>query len=262
MGVSRTVAAMAMGFRLEVEGDVAQDSLGTVMDHVEADLRWVDEVFSTYREDSWISRLSQGKARVVDAPPAVAEVLDLCERFRDETGGAFNARTPEGGIDPTGIVKTWAMERSRWRFGLLGATGWLWGCAGDVVAHGRGPTSGAWRVGIADPREAEGAQDLNAPKIATTTLDERASALATSGLTHRSGHIWNPATGAPAAHFSQVSVRGSDLIACDAWATAIVAGGKRTMKLAAESGIGALALRTLEGRVHAQNTPMWDPTHE
>lgn len=267
MAASRTVTAMAMDFRLEAEGDVADESLDTVTSIVAADLRWVDEVFSTYREDSWISRLSRGEATMADAPPAVAEVLDLCERFREETEGAFDARSPAGGIDPTGVVKSWAMERVRWRLGLLGATGWLWGCAGDVVVHGRGPADGGWRVGIADPREpagppAPGQASATAPAgpsavVSQTLLDERASALATSGAAHRAGHIWDPRTGEPATYFTQVSVRGTDLIECDAWATAIVAGGKRTLRLALARGLDVLALRTLEGKVHAQASPGW-----
>ncbi|MDN4479628.1 FAD:protein FMN transferase [Demequina muriae] len=248
---------MTMDFRLEAEGDVAPESLDAVMSHVESDLRWVDDVFSPYREDSWISRLSRGDCGVGDAPPAVAEVLDLCERFRDETSGAFDARSPSGAIDPTGIVKSWAMERVRWRLGLLGASGWLWGCAGDVVVHGRGPADGGWRVGIADPR-GDAAALSSAPMVSTTVLDARASALATSGDAHRPGHIWDPRTGSAATHYTQVSVRGSDLVACDAWATAIVAGGKRTLKLAVDNGIDVMALRTLEGKVHAQSSPGWE----
>ncbi|MFN3866071.1 MAG: FAD:protein FMN transferase [Demequina sp.] len=274
MGAARTVTAMAMDFRLEAEGDVAPESLDAVMGHVATDLQWADEVFSPYREHSWISRLSRGECRVADAPPAVAEVLDLCERFREETAGAFDARTPAGAIDPTGIVKTWAMERVRWRLGLLGATGWLWGCAGDVVVDGRGPAEGGWRVGIADPRTAAqaaaqataqpaalapgmppGPRAAHRPPsavVSTAVLNAGASALATSGDAHRPGHIWDPRTGAPATHFAQVSVRGGDLVTCDAWATAIVAGGKKTLRLGLEAGLEVLALRVLDGKVHAQ----------
>ncbi|MFW7414035.1 FAD:protein FMN transferase [Demequina sp. SO4-18] len=248
---------MTMDFCLEAEGDVDPESLDTVMSHVESDLRWADEVFSTYRSDSWISRLSRGECSVAEAPPAVAEVLDLCERFRDETGGAFDARSPSGAIDPTGIVKTWAMERVRWRLGLLGASGWLWGCAGDVVVDGRGPVDGGWRVGIADPRAGAGSSPPP-PIVSATVLGTRASALATSGEAHRAGHIWDPRTGAPATHYAQVSVTGADLLACDAWATAIVAGGKKTLRRALDQGFEVLALRTLEGKVHAQKSPGWD----
>jgi len=245
---------MAMEFALAVEGDVDADALDTVMEHVEADLRWVNEVFSTYREDSWVMRISAGRASIQDAPPAVAEVLDRCEQFRDETDGAFDARTPDGGIDPTGIVKTWAMERSRWRLGLLGASGLLWACGGDVAVSGRGPVDGGWRAGIADPREAPGPQT---PVVRRVELGRAVTALATSGHAHTPGHVWDPRTRASAEHFAQVSVAGTDLVACDAWATAILAGGRRTLRLAQERGIAALALRAVDGRVKAGATAPW-----
>ena len=48
--------------------------------------------FSTYREDSWISRLGRGEVGVEDCPPEVAEVLALGEQARHESGGAFDVR--------------------------------------------------------------------------------------------------------------------------------------------------------------------------
>ncbi len=245
-----------MTFRIAVEGEAVNDStLDVVAEHIARDLQWVDQVFSTYRDDSWVSRLSRSEVKIADAPPAVAEVLDLCEHFRDQTNGAFDARNPEGGIDPTGLVKTWAMERSRWRLGLLGASGVLWGCAGDVMVDGVGPNTGGWRIGIADPRSTAGE---TAPVVSVAHLGAGATAIATSGDAQRPGHIWDPRTRASAQHFAQVSVRGTDLIECDAWATAIMAGGKRTLRLAIERGFEVLALRVLEDRVHSQSTPEWD----
>ena len=252
--LTRTVTAMAMDFTLQAWGPVDPESVDVVMGHVAADLRWADEVFSTYRADSWMSRLGRGEARVADAPPAVAEVLDLCEQFREETGGAFDARTPDGRVDPTGIVKTWAMERARWRLSLVGATGWLWGCAGDVTVSGRGPVDGGWRVGIADPREAPGPAN---PVVRRAVLGGRLSAIATSGQAAMSGHVWDPRTGDVAGHFAQVSVLGRDLVECDAWATAILAGGRRTLQRAQDAGIAALALRVVNGSVRATANAAW-----
>lgn len=252
--VTRTVTAMAMDFTLQVWGDVDADAVDSVMEHIGADLRWVDQVFSTYREDSWISRIGRGEDNAADAPPAVAEVLDLCETYREETGGAFDARSPDGGIDPTGIVKTWAMERVRWRLGLLGATGLLWGCAGDVIVSGRGPADGGWRIGIADPRVAAGA---DVPPVRRVRLADPVAALATSGDAHRPGHVWDPRTGASAEHFAQVSVLGRDLVHSDAWATAILAGGAVTLRRAEAAGVAALALRVVKGSIHATRTGAW-----
>ncbi|WP_084076832.1 FAD:protein FMN transferase [Demequina sp. NBRC 110057] len=260
MTLTRTVTAMAMDVDLTLVGDVSEETADAVAGFVAADLAWVDEVFSTYRHDSWISRLGRGEASIGEAPPAVVEVLDLCEAFRDETDGLFDARTPDGTIDPTGIVKTWALERSRWRLGLVGADGWSLGCAGDVTVSGRAPTDAGWRIGIADPREAPGPQ---APVVGVVTLGLGGDgatghhAIATSGLAHRSGHIWDPRTGQPASSVAQASVVGDDLVRCDAWATAIVVGGKAAAKAAQRHGLEAQALTVGDGRVKASRTPGW-----
>ncbi|MFV0634801.1 FAD:protein FMN transferase [Demequina sp.] len=252
--VRRSVTAMAMDFTLDVHGGVREDTLDAVMAQVAKDLEWVDSTFSTWRDDSWISRLRRGQATVADAPALVVEVLDLCERFRDETDGAFDARGPDGLLDPTGIVKTWAMERVRWRLGLLGAGGWLWGCGGDATASGRGPAEGGWRIGIADPREEPGPQAATMRRI---VLGRGMSAIATSGHAHRQGHVWDPFSRAPAQYFSQVSVAGDDLVKCDAWATAVLAGGKRTLRKAEADGLAVLAMRVVDGSVRASATAAW-----
>lgn len=259
---TRAFTVMAMDFELAAVGDVGE-SVDALMDFVEHDLTWVDEVFSTYREDSWISRINRGEASVADAPAALVEVLDLCEAFRDETDGLFDARTPDGRIDPTGIVKTWAMERVRWRLGLLGADGWRWGCAGDVTVAGRAPTDAGWRIGIADPREEPGP---HTPIVGVVTLGSGGPsatgrhALATSGQAHRRGHIWDPRTGMRAQDIAQASVLGDDLVRCDAWATAVVVGGKAAARAAHRAGLEVQALSIVDGAVRSSRTAGWRST--
>ncbi|WP_062076518.1 FAD:protein FMN transferase [Demequina globuliformis] len=256
MTVTHTTTAMAMDFTLTVVGDVSPDAIDLVAPHLAADLAWVDEVFSTYRADSWVSRLSSGTATVADAPPAVAEVLDLCERFRDETGGWFDARTPTGGLDPTGIVKTWAMERSRWRLGLLGGSGWSYACAGDITVAGAAPTDAGWRIGIADPRDPPGPRARSVSAVTLGGGKRAATCLATSGRSGAPGHIWAPRR-SRGPEVAQASVRGSDLVQCDAWATAIVAGGLEVAQRAPEFGMEVMALRIVGERVKSFSTPRW-----
>jgi len=50
-----------------------------------AELHEVDRVFSTYRDDSYVSRLGRGEIGVEDCPPEVTEVLTL---------GASGSRSP------------------------------------------------------------------------------------------------------------------------------------------------------------------------
>lgn len=260
----RTVTAMAMDFTLDVPVGVSDDALDTVMPFIESDLRWADGIFSLYQPDSELSRLGRGEASIGDCVPAVAEVLDLCERYREETGGAFDARRPDGVIDPTGIVKTWAMERVRWRFQLLGASAWMWGCAGDVTVLGEPDAAAPWRVGIADPRGGEATTEAGlagaetAPARPVDAVELRTGgAVATSGTAHSGEHIWDPRKGTAAAHYAQASVAGTDLVQCDAWATAIMAGGRKVALAAQTQGLHVLTCAVREGKVFSERSPGW-----
>jgi thiamine biosynthesis lipoprotein len=76
-------------------------------------LRWVDATFSTHRPGSEIERLNRGELpREARAPagPRGPRALRGAARL---TGGFFDARAPRpGGVDPTGLVKGWAVDRA------------------------------------------------------------------------------------------------------------------------------------------------------
>src|SRR4051794_17621658 len=74
-------------------------------------LRWVDATFSTYKADSEISRLNRGELWLEDADAEVRWVLARCAELREETGGYFDAGYGEG-VDPSGLVKGWAVDRA------------------------------------------------------------------------------------------------------------------------------------------------------
>ena len=76
-GVRRVEQIMGMPIVIDVrDGDVDEAAL----DHVYAWFRWVDATFSTYREDSEISRLARGELAPADACGEVRYVLDRCEQ--------------------------------------------------------------------------------------------------------------------------------------------------------------------------------------
>jgi len=177
-------------------------------------LRFVDATFSTYDPCSEISRIGRGALAVADAHPLVREVLDRCEALRVETGGAFDMRAPiAGAIDPTGLVKGWAVERAAALLEAAGARRFLVDAGGDVVVRG-----GPWRVGIRHPRR----RDRLAAVLAL-----RDGAVATSGAYERGPHIVDPRTGLPPAGALSVTVVGPDLGTADAYATAAFAMGLR-----------------------------------
>jgi thiamine biosynthesis lipoprotein len=88
-------------------GDAADEAWARVL----RELRAADAMFSNYRPDSWVSRLGRGEVDIADAPAEMHDVLELGERARVETGGAFDVRR-SGVLDPSGVVKGWAVARA------------------------------------------------------------------------------------------------------------------------------------------------------
>ncbi|MXG89290.1 FAD:protein FMN transferase [Nocardioides sp. YIM 123512] len=176
-------------------------------------LRDVDRVFSTYRPDSVVSRLGRGELDLADCPPEVAEVLALGEAARVQSHGAFDVR--RGGVlDPSGVVKGWAVERAAVALRRLSETDFSLGAGGDLVCHVAGPDSPPWRVGIEDPHD---------PTRVVAVVPVRGGAVATSGLAHRGGHVVDARTGAVPASVASVTVVHDDLTWADLDATAAFA---------------------------------------
>ena len=169
-------------------------------------LREVDETFSTYREDSEISRLDRGELTVADCRREVDEVLRECMALERATDGYFSVRAA-GRLDPSGLVKGWAVARAA---DLIAADDVCINAGGDVVARGR------WRVGIRHPLE---------PGRLAGVVDVEDTAVATSGAYERGAHILDPHTGQPPRGLLSVTIVGPDLGTADAYATAAFAMG-------------------------------------
>src|SRR3954451_20696168 len=99
-------------------------------------LREVDATFSTYRDDSDISRLDRGEVTIGGCRPAVDEVLRRCMALERATDGYFSVR-PDGRLDPSGLVKGWAVDGAAERLTAAGAQRFCINAGGDVVARGR-----------------------------------------------------------------------------------------------------------------------------
>src|SRR3954447_4664417 len=115
-------------------------------------LREVDATFSTYREDSDISRLDRGELTLADCRPEVDEVLTRCAELARVTRGYFSVR-PAGRLDPSGLVKGWAVAGAAARLARAGARRFCINAGGDVVACGRPAPDRRWRVGIRHPED-------------------------------------------------------------------------------------------------------------
>ena len=198
----------------------------------EAKLRWVDDVFSTWKPQSPVSRLRRGEIELDAAPPEVAEVLELCRKARDVSEGWFDPWRLPGGLDPTGLVKGWAAERALDELKRAGVPAALINAGGDIAAYGRPAPGQPWRIGIRHP--------LAEDRLLLMVELDGPGAIATSGTYERGEHLIDPHTGAPANGLLSATVVGLDLAFADALATALfVSGGallERISRLAGYHG--------------------------
>jgi thiamine biosynthesis lipoprotein len=207
-----------------------------------AELRDIDRVFSTYREDSDIRLIERGELALLDADPRVADVEAACRAAAVETHGLFSA-TWQGSFDPTGYVKGWSVENAARRHlaPLLeheAAVGINAG--GDLQLFTASDSDWRWNVGIADPRR---------PGQVIATLEVRNGAVATSGPAERGSHIIDPRTGGPARGVMSATVVDDGLERADLWATTAVVAGFDERSWVARSGTRTGIVVADDGRV-------------
>jgi thiamine biosynthesis lipoprotein len=216
-------------------------------DAVDRVFRWfrrVDDLFSTWREDSEIVRIATGEWAQADASAEVQEVLALSEELRCATTGAFDIgfathpavdRQPgRCDLDPSGLVKGWALERAAIMLLGAGVADFTINAGGDVLTRGHPAPGVEWRVGIQHPWQ----RDAVAAVVHGSDL-----AVATSGRYERGEHIVVPQTGGHPSGLMAVTVVGGDLALADAYATAAVVLGDRGMEwIATVPGVEAMGI--------------------
>ena len=220
---------------------------------LERAIAWLHEVdarFSPYLPDSEISRLVDGTLAERDAHPDVCAVLAMCDALRVDSDGAFDARrwSSDGRLDPSGLVKGWAVQRAADELDAAGVRDFAIGAGGDIVTRGEPELGRAWRVGIRHPREA----DHVAAVLAVTDL-----AVATSATYERGAHIRDPRSGRAPDDLQSLTVVGPSLTWADAYATtAFVLGLDGLAWVADHAGYGAVAISNDDRVIW---TPIVDP---
>jgi FAD:protein FMN transferase len=194
-----------------------------------------DEMFSTFKPQSPLSRHRRGELAAQEMPAELFDVLELSARAVRLTGGAFNPWAMPGGVDPTGLVKGWAASRALDELRAAGVSAAMVNAGGDIACFGDEP----WRIGVRDPHDAD----------RLVCVAEVRSAIATSGGYERAGEIIDPRTGALAEALAQATVAGPSLSICDAYATALIVSGEQGLGML-EPGYAAVIV-TGDGRMLA-----------
>ena len=182
-GVRRVEQIMGMPIVVDVRDDNPDPA--SALDELFDWFRWVDSVFSTYKDDSEVSRLNRGELALDDAHPDVKWVLARCEELRVETDGYFDVRAAsDDSVDPSGLVKGWSVDRGAALLDRADLRNYAINAGGDIRLRGRAVPEWTWRVGIEHPLE----HDKVAKVVEATDL-----AIATSAEYARGAHLSRPA---------------------------------------------------------------------
>jgi len=191
--------------------------------------RRVDDLFSTWRPETEISRIGRGDMEPCAAQQEVRDVLAACADLKRETNGAFDIgygrkletlQPGQAAIDPSGYVKGWAVGEAAGRLAAAGFENFSIGAGGDVVVRGGPDPADAhslWRVGVRHPWE---------PKHVSMVLGLRDFSCATSGCYERGEHVVDPRDGSAVTGLVSATVIGPDLGIADAYATALLVLGE------------------------------------
>ena len=221
---------LLMGMPITVE--VVDDVSDTLIDEVFAYFDYVDRKFSVYKADSEISRINDRRQSLEQSSDDMRAIFALAEETRQQTFGFFDI-TRNGTIDPSGIVKGWAIFEAAEILRRHGCRNYYVDAGGDVQVGGVNSQGRCWRVGIRNPF------DLH-EIVKVLVLSD--AGVATSGTSIRGQHIYNPHddAGRPLDDVVSLTVVGPNIYEADRFATAAFAMGR--------SGVAFIeALPGLEG---------------
>jgi thiamine biosynthesis lipoprotein len=210
---------LIMGMPIEVAVVGETDAARAALESAFAYLTETDERFSTYKAGSEISRMNRGELALRNASAEVREIFERAEDARKRTNGYFDIRRPDGTLDPSGIVKGWAVRKAAERIRSAGFEDFFVNAGGDIASGGQNHQGGAWSVGIENP--------LNRAQIVKVVFP-RGKGVATSGSYIRGAHIYDPHEPSRTLEtVKSITVIGPDVEAADVLATAAFAMGEK-----------------------------------
>jgi thiamine biosynthesis lipoprotein len=204
---------MGMPITIEVaESKAAESDVANIFDYFAS----VDRVFSPYRKDSEISRLNAREITKMQVSADVRQILQLADDTKKESRGYFNIEH-NGKIDPSGIVKGWAIFNAASLLKEHGFSNFYIDAGGDIQVFGKNEKGTDWTVGIRNP--------FNRDEI-VKVVHVTNKGIATSGLYIRGQHIYNPhQPDSPITDISSMTVIGPNIYDADRFATAAFAMG-------------------------------------
>jgi FAD:protein FMN transferase len=216
MTVKTTKILMGMPITIEVIDPGAEPA---DVEEVFSYFSYIDEKFSTYKKNSEISKINDGLLKPEDFSEDMKTVFALSANTKTATGGYFDIQCPDGKIDPSGLVKGWAILNAANLLTNKGYKDFYVEAGGDIEAKGKNTEGGKWSVGIKNP--------FNQEEIVKVVYLS-GGGMATSGSYIRGNHIYNPhKPSSPISDIVSLTVVGPNAYEADRFATAAFAMGKQ-----------------------------------
>jgi thiamine biosynthesis lipoprotein len=194
-----------------VDPMVSQSDIDTIF-HYFTD---IDNRFSTYKNDSEISLFNSGKIPRAQLSPDMKLILKAAEETKKLTRGYFDIHRPDGSIDPSGIVKGWAINNASKIIEEMGFMNYYVDAGGDIQVKGTNSDAIPWRIGIRNPFH-------HSQNVKIISIDNRG--VATSGTYIRGQHIYDPyLPNIPITEIVSLTVIGPNVYEADRFATAAFA---------------------------------------
>ncbi len=212
--MQKTTAIMGMPITI----CIVDAGVDTIFRKVLSYFHHVDRVFSTYKKDSEISKINRGEISEGEYSDEARHIFSMAEQTKKDTKGYFDIRR-NGYIDPSGIVKGYAIQKAAEVIERAGFTNFFVDAGGDIQVSGKNDRKKPWTVGIRNP--------FNRDEI-VKILRLNNSAIATSGTAIRGQHIYNPHNASQiTSEVVSMSVVGKNIYDADRFATAAFAMGEK-----------------------------------
>lgn len=199
---------MGMPITVQID-DRLRTTTGRDIEKVFDYFHYVDEKYSPFKNTSEVGKLNRGEP----VSDEMKVVLRLAHDLKVETDGYFDIVRPDGKIDPSGIVKGWAIKNAADILSKVGYRKFFVDAGGDAEIVG-----GPWKWGIRNP--------FNKSEI-VKVLNLSNCGIATSGTYERGQHIYNPITKkTEISDIVSLTVIGPNVFEADKFSTPAFAMGK------------------------------------
>lgn len=182
--------------------------------------KYVDEKFSTYKENSEITAINNKKIKEENMSKDMQLIFKLSEETKKLTNGYFDIITPKGKYDPSGIVKGWSIFNASKILKNYGIKNFCIEAGGDIETFGKNEKKEIWCIGIQNP--------FSEKREVIKKVYLSGKGIATSGSYVRGRHIYNPKDKYDNLEdIVSLTIIGPNIFEADRYATAIYAMGQK-----------------------------------